>query len=333
MIQILVPTLALILSGSPPVPPADRSASDATCPVAAASNDGSTAELLLEEAKTRIAENDRASAQDLLRQALSADGESSARLGALRTLIAMQKVEELGRVEGFLGCVSSESRRLARAWIALRKEQYSEAAQLLESSVLPRHHMSPRWSSAHEVLGDAYAGLGRSADAQAQWRLALATDYDPGGTGYDPEALRRKLEAVAANSAGAEPLLPLNRYHDAISALDVASVQRTAGGVRYSKLVLLKNDEMHVAYGIDSYEVDCDRPRSRVLGVKAFDTSGNVVRELGTAPWVDDRPGDPFLPTERKLVCSLDPNAKLATPEKSALEMLRAYRAGEPVFE
>jgi tetratricopeptide (TPR) repeat protein len=286
---------------------------------------------LLERAKLLLVQDDPSAVQELLHRAITADGNSSDRLAALRMFIVTQPISYLDEIEPLLVCLPIDDRKLGQAWIAIRKGDYSEAERQLQTAVLPRHHTSPRWSMAHETLGDAYAGLGRLADAQAQWRLALATDYDPGGTGYDQEALQKKLDQSVSENA--QPYLPLIRYHDALSILDVRSVERTPEGVSYSKLVLLKEDEKNTAYGIDSYEMDCDQPRRRVVAVRAFDVNGNTTREAGSTPWLDDRYDDPFLSTERRLLCSLDLEMEEPVPAKSPEEMVQAYRAGEPVFD
>lgn len=176
-----------------------------------------------------------------------------------------------------------------------------------------------------------HAGMGRLADAQAQWHLALATDFDPGKTGYNAEALRQKLSGSATKSP--QPYLPLIRYHDALAILDVGSVEDTPDGVRYSKLILLEQDENGTAYGIDTYEMDCEKPRRRVVSVHAFDASGSLVRRSGASGWLDDRYDDPFMPTERRLVCNLELSESLPDPARSSARMLSAYRASEPVFE
>ena len=95
--------------------------------------------------------------------------------------------------------------------------------------------------------------------------------------------------------------------------------------------MLLKNEEVGADYGIDSYEIDCGEARSRVTKVQFFNAKGDLVRETGATAWVVDRPGEPFLGTERKVVCDLDLTAKIAEASQSPVEMLKAYRDGRTV--
>lgn len=338
MFSIAVTLAALALS-VPPAPPAPDTPirADALCLGAAPTAGDSTAEVLTEQAARALAAQDPAGAERLSRRALEAEGGDVARARAARILIDLRMARgDLDEMERILACraLGGEAWTHARAWLAYRQGRYDDAVALLAPLARPRHHMQPRWSIVHEDLGDAYARLGRRADAQAQWLIALATDYDPGGTGWDRGALERKIAAAFAADPGAEPMLPLQRYGDAVSILDLRSVERTPAGVRYAKLVLLQNDESGTAYGIDGWEVDCAAPRSRVLGVHRFDASGGTVRRTeDPLPWLDDRPGDPWLPTERRLVCSLDGEVAIAPRRKSDAEMLRAYRSGAPIFE
>ena len=254
---------------------------------------------------------------------------AAAEVESFHRFIAQEPVGNLIYAESVLDCLGSDERALARAWIALRRNDASEAERALLGAVLPRHHMQPRWSVAHDTLGDAYARQGQTALAQGQWLIALATAFDPGRTGFSPEATRRKV-AKSIEELGLQRFVPLNRYHDAVSILDAKSVQRTEVGRRYSKLVLLKNKESGADYGIDSYEIDCGQARSRVTQVQFFNAKGDLVRETGGTAWLGDRPGEPFLGTERKVVCDLDLTTGLAEASQSPVEMLKAYRDGRP---
>lgn len=320
---------AALFTPPPPVAPIDPA-----CAAASAPAQGESAETLTDKGLEAMGAGDSAAAEGLFRRAATAEGGDVARARAVRMLVDLH----VGRggaaeFEPLLACMRSDAGVHARAWLAYRQGRYQDAANLLQPLVRPRHHTLPRWSTVHEDLGDAYARLGRKADAQAQWRIALATDYDPGGTGWDRSALERKLADALAAPAGAEPLLPLQRYHDAVSILDLASVKRTEAGRRYDKLVLLAKDENGGAYGIDSYEVDCSQERARVLGVRGFDAAGKQVRSVEELPWRADLTGEPWLSTERALVCSVDPDARLAPRTRSALELLQAYRRGSPLFD
>ena len=334
MLSIGVALAAMSMS-VPPAPPQPEAPirADALCPSTDPSS--ATAEALAEQGAQAMASGGSGRAEALFRRALDSTGGDVARARAVRMLIDLRAsrgdLEEMDRV---LACheLRDDAWTHARAWFAYRQGRYADAAALLEPLVRPRHHTLPRWSIVHEDLGDAYARLGRRADAQAQWRIALATDHGPPGTGWSRDTLERKLERSLGEAA--EPMLPLQRYEDAVSILDIASIERTAEGVRYDKLVLLRNDEAIGAYGIDSREVDCDAPRSRVLGVHSFDSSGEPVRRVDQPePWRDDRPGDPWLSTERALVCAVGTSVRIAPRRKSDLEMLRAYRSGAPIFE
>lgn len=324
--------LAIPAAASPPPVPMAQADSrpDAICLPPPGSTTVS-ADALIEQAATAIDAGNSQQAEELLRSAVKANGYQSTRARALRMLIDLRAPKgDLDEVERILACgkLQGEDWSHARAWLALRQGRYQDAVDLLAPHVLPRHHMSRRWPLIHENLGDAYAKLGRRPDAQAQWRIALATEYGPSGTGWDRAATEKKLAADIA-AGGAEPLLPLQRYHDAVSILDVGSVERTDEGVRYSKVVLLLNDENGTAFGIDSYEADCDEERSRVTGVRKFNAAGEQVELIDTpTSWLPDRPGEPWLPTERKLVCSIDPDMPLAPRHATNLEMLRDYRAG-----
>lgn len=334
----LVTSLAALVLSVPPVPPEPEmpARADALCPSVGHSSGSETADALVDKGVMAMAADERDRAESLFRRALGARGSDVARARAVRMLIDLSPTPpDLDEMERVLACgqLRGEAWTHARAWLAYRQGRYAEAADLLVPLVRPRHHTLPRWSIVHEDLGDAYARLGRRADAQAQWRIALATDYDPGGTGWSRAALERKLADDLASSAGAEPLLPLQRYDDAVSILDLGSVERTQEGARFAKLVLLADDENGTAYGIDQWEVDCDEPRARVLGVHAFDSAGSVERRVDEpTPWTADLPGDPWLPTERRLVCSVDTDLKPAPRRKSDVEMLRAYRSGTPIF-
>lgn len=315
----------------PPVPVAQPdSRPDAICLPQPGSSEVSATDLV-EQAEAAIAAGNSQKAEPLLRSAVEANGYDIDRARALRMLIDLRAPKgDLEEIERILACgvLRGEAWDHARAWLALRQDRAEDAVKLLQGHVLPRHHMSRRWPFIHETLGDAYAKLGRRPDAQAQWRIALATEYGPSGTGWDREAIERKLAADIA-AGGSEPLLPLLRYHDAVSILDVGSVERTEEGVRYSKVVLLLKDEKGTSFGIDSYEVDCDEERSRVLRVQRFNPEGEQVGGVDTpTSWIPDLPGEPWLPTERKLVCGIDPNMPLAPRRASNAEMLRDYRAG-----
>ena len=327
--------VSVALAASPP-PPLSQGAALPACPLPPAPSASPSADSLADEARQALAVRDRARAEALLERMLRAEGSDARRAWALRMLADLrQGREDRNALRRILesDCIGGEARIHALAWLASLEGRHQDAVDLLRPLVRPRHHTLPRWSIVHEDLGDAYARLGRRADAQAQWRIALATDYDP-GAGWHREALARKLAANLESPAGAEPMLPLQRYDDAISILDLASVERTEAGVAFSKLVLLQEDENGTAYGIDRWEVECGAPRARVLSVHSFDAEGTKVRSVDEpAGWARDVPGDPWRPTERALVCGLDADAPLAPRQKTNLEMLRAYRAGEPVFE
>lgn len=332
MISGLLASVALAISIPPP---ATGDAPLPSCPLPAAPARAPSAEALAAEAKEEMEARNLARAGALLEGVIRASGNDVTRAWAIRMLADLRRDQEaFAELEALLStdCIRGDARIHALAWLAYRQGRFADAAALLQPLVRPRHHMLPRWSIVHEDLGDAYARLGRRADAQAQWRIALATDHDP-GTGWDRAALERKLAAELDASGGAEPMLPLQRYHDAVSILDLTSLDRTEAGARYDKLVLLKEDENGVAFGIDSWEVDCEEPRARVLSVRSYDRVGTSVRvREEPAPWSCDLPGDPWLPTERRLVCSVDPEAEVGVRRRTNREMLRAYRAGEPVF-
>ncbi|WP_114951378.1 hypothetical protein [Sphingosinicella terrae] len=334
----MIPTMlaAAMLAGLsvPPTPPPSPSGS---CPALEAMQSEGEAETLVQEAAQAMAVRDHAQAEALARRALASESGDVARARALRLLIDLQLPSgDLAPYETILDCDSlqGDAWTHARAWLAYRQGRYADAVRLLQPLARPRHHSLPRWSIVHEDLGDAFARLGRMADAHAQWRIALATDYDPGPTGWDRAALVRKLDQAAAAPEGAPAMLPLQYYDDAASILDATSVRRTDAGVRYSKLVLLQADENGGSYGIDSWEVRCDAPEARVLSVRSFGASGDLVRTVDEpAPWRRDLPGEPWRPTERALVCAMAEGSRLAPRRRSDAELLRAYRAGETLFD
>lgn len=334
MAMFLAATLALSI---PPVPPAPPSA---PCPaIEALASDATASDLegLVRAAAAAMAGGDRASAESLARRALGGSGPDVDRAWAARLLVDLGLARgDMSEAEAILACNSlqGEAWTHARAWLAYRQRRYAEAVLLLQPLTRPRHHSLPRWSIVHEDLGDSFARLGRTADAHAQWRIALATDHDPGPTGWDREALAAKLADAVAAPGGAPAMLPLQYWDDAVSILDMASIQRTEAGVRFSKLVLLESDNRDTAYGIDSWEVRCDEPESRVLSVRRFNAAGEAVGGVDQpARWRRDLPGDPWLGTERALVCAVEPGMALAPRQRTDAELLRAYRAGDVLFD
>lgn len=333
MFHWLVAALALGVS----IPTLSAEANDpATCSFPEAEADSSAVETLIRESREALAAGKPAQAERSLQRVFGATDDEVTKAWAWRMLVDLRiGDDDLDGLERLLeaGCITGDAQIHARAWLAYRQERYRDAVALLQPLAQPRHHTLPRWSIVHEDLGDAYGQLGQRADAQAQWRIALATDYDPGAH-WDRAALERKLATELSGAGGAEPMLPLLRYEDMISILDLASVERTKAGVRYDKLVLLKHDENGTAFGVDTWEMDCNAPRSRVLAVHGFDADGETTRRVDEpGSWSSDLPGDPWKPTERELVCSVDPDIRPTPRNRTNLEMLRAYRTGEPIFE
>lgn len=328
--------LTAIVAAALSIPPVPAPSSTGPCPALDALVGDAPAEATVREAAAAMAAGDHDRAGDLARRAAGGRGHDIERAWAVRLLVDLGIGRgDTSETEAILACdtLQGEPWTHARAWLAYRQQRYSDAVSLLRPLTLPRHHTLPRWSIVHEDLGDNYARLGRQADAQAQWRIALATDHDPGPTGWDREALAAKLAAAAAAPGGAPPLLPLQYWADAVSILDMDSIERTEAGMRFSKLVLLQNDERGTAYGIDSWEVRCDEPEARVLSVRRFDTAGQPLGGVEEpAPWSRDLPGDPWRGTERAVVCAIDPAMALAPRGRSNAELLDAYRAGEVLF-
>ena len=215
---------------------------------------------------------------------------------------------------------------IARARLLHLDGRNAEAAALLEPLARPRHHTLPRWSIAHEHLGDAYAAMGRAAAAEGQWRVALATGYSPEGSGWVPAAVAAKLAAAGAD--GAAPIVPVSVYPDAVYLIDLAAIQRTEAGVRYEKVELLLTDEQGVAYSRFAREITCDgEPRARIARHLRYDGQG---REIGGSPiagdWQPIRHDDPWLHTERRLVCDLPAGVAFRADDLNDLERLRMVR-------
>jgi hypothetical protein len=219
----------------------------------------------------------------------------------------------------------------ARAWILHRQGRHAEAAALLEPLVRPRHHTLPRWAIVHDHLGDIYAAMGRPAAAEGQWRVALATGTSPEGSGWDPKAAIARLGAATAE--GGAPIVPVMLYPDAVYLLDLAAIQRSDAGVRYEKVELLLADEQGRAYSRFGREISCDgEPRIRVVWRLSYDSLG---REIETPPvpdeWHPIRHDDPWLHTERRLVCEFPEGTAFGVDDQNDLERLRAYRqSGAP---
>ena len=219
----------------------------------------------------------------------------------------------------------------ARAWILHRQGRHAEAAALLEPLVRPRHHSLPRWAIVHDHLGDIYAAMGRPAAAVGQWRVALATGTSPEGSGWDPARVEAKL--AAAQAAGAAAVVPVTAYPDALYLVDLAAIQRSEAGVRYEKIELLLADEQGRAYSRFGREISCDgEPRIRVAWRLSHDSQG---REIETPvirdEWQPIRHDDPWLHTERRLVCEFPQDTAFGADEQNDLERLRAYReSGAP---
>ena len=215
----------------------------------------------------------------------------------------------------------------ARAWILHRQGRHAEAAALLEPLARPRHHTLPRWSIVNDHLGDIYAAMGRAAAAEGQWRVALATASSPEGSGWDPAPVEAKL--AAANAVGAVPVVPVVAYPDALYLVDLAAIQRSEAGVRYETLELLFADEQGRAYRRVGREISCDgEPRIRNAWRLSYDAQG---REIETPPvpdtWEPIRYDEPWLHTERRLVCDVPQGATFREPGDDDLARLRAYRA------
>jgi tetratricopeptide (TPR) repeat protein len=332
---MILSSIALLMAPlQPPLGPSTSNRQACTALPASPSN-GDAAELA-QQAAAAMSAGDLARAERLARDALAGTGDV-ARARALRLLIDLQlPTGDVREAEAILACdaLTGDAWTHARAWLAYRQERYLDAVRLLQPLTRPRHHTLPRWPIVHEDLGDSYLRLGRTADAQAQWRIALATDHGPSGTGWDRAALERKLADAVSGPAGAAPMLPLQYHADAVAILDAASVRRTEAGVRYDKLILLQNDARGAAYGIDSWEVRCDGRDSRVLGVRTFTADGTPVgTDDAPSSWRPDLPGEPWLPTERALVCAMDPGQRLAPRRRTDAELLHAYRAGETLFD
>jgi hypothetical protein len=223
-----------------------------------------------------------------------------------------------------------EAWTLARARLLHLRGRHAEAAALLEPLTRPRHHTRPRWAIVHADLGDAYAALGRSAAAEGQWRVALATESSPDGSGWDPDAVEAKLEAAAAAQDGAAPVVPVTLYPDAIYLIDLASLRRTEAGVRYEKVELLLQDDDGAAFSRFAREMDCgDEPQVRAEWRRRYGADGRPVKAPALSPeWRHIRYDDPWLHSERRLVCGLDAETRFRPDESSDLERLRAFRAG-----
>ena len=265
----------------------------------------------------------------LLRQAIGAEGGETARARAFRMLVDLHAAT--GRDPARLESILQDGRQgdawtHARAWLRFRQGRFADAAALLEPLVRPRHHTLPRWAIVHEDLGDSYAALGRDAEAEGQWRVALATESGPDGSGWDRQALEAKLADAAANG-GAQPLVPVLSYPDARYAIDLASIRPTEAGVRYQKLELLKENEAGAAYSRFTREIDCDEPRTRLLALQRYDVGGMPVPvEAPSADWQPIRYDDPWMHTEQRLVCGFDRETPLRSAREGDAERLRAYR-------
>ena len=218
---------------------------------------------------------------------------------------------------------------LARARLLHLRGRHAEAADLLEPLTRPRHHTLPRWSIVHADLGDAYAALGRSAAAEGQWRVALATDGSPEGSGWAPEAVATKLEAAAAAQGGATPVVPVTLYPDAVYLIDLASIRRTEAGVGYEKLELLRSDEEGAAFTRFAREISCEgEAQARIEWRRRFDADGRPVKAAPIPDaWRAIRYDDPWLHSERRLVCGLPDATRFRADETSDVERLRAFRA------
>ena len=269
-------------------------------------------------------------AEGLLRRAIDAEGSDIARARAFRLLA--DRLVATGRDTAGLETMLDAPGRTGdawihgRAWLRFRQGRFAEAAALLQPLARPRHHTLPRWAIVHEDLGDSLAALDRQAEAQGQWRVALATGDGPQGTGWDRGAVERKL-AAAATQGGAEPLVPVMRYPDALSLIDLGTIAATPAGVRYEKLTLLGQDEAGAAFTRFTRELDCGETRTRLLSLQRFDANGRpVASEPPPESWQPIRHDDPWLHTERRLVCGYDRTTPLRPTTGTDLERLQAYR-------
>ena len=114
---------------------------------------------------------------------------------------------------------------------------------------------------------------------------------------------------------------------------DAFTIQRSEAGVRYEKIELLLADEQGRAYSRFGREISCDgEPRIRVAWRLSHDSQG---REIETPvirdEWQPIRHDDPWLHTERRLVCEFPQDTAFGADEQNDLERLRAYReSGAP---
>jgi tetratricopeptide (TPR) repeat protein len=76
------------------------------------------------------------------------------------------------------------------AWVLFKQGRLDEAATLMEGIV----DVEPRRPVIVAHLGDIYAGLGRTEEARAAWRDALAIEDETGDDGnFDRAAIEAKL--------------------------------------------------------------------------------------------------------------------------------------------
>lgn len=217
---------------------------------------------------------------------------------------------------------------VARARLLHLQGRHAEAAALLEPLALPRHHTLPRWSIVHADLGDAYAAMHRDAAAEGQWRVALATGFSPDGSGWDAAAVEAKLAEAAEAQGGAAPVVPVTLYPDALYLIDLGSIRRTKAGVRYEKVELLLNDADGAAYSRFAREISCgDEARARIEWLRRYDADGQAV-DAPPVPddWQPIRHDDPWLHTERSLVCGITEGTSFRSDEASDLDRLHAFR-------
>ena len=141
---------------------------------------------------------------------VAAPGAAEHQAWALRTLADLRSVDGKGfaDVQALLAGAQTRSQHYAwlhaEAWLRFRQSRHEEAARILEQLVSGKmHHTAWPWAMFYDDLGDAYAALGRLADAKVQWRRALevsarAASANPRGLPWDRQAVARKIAQLEA---------------------------------------------------------------------------------------------------------------------------------------
>lgn len=212
---------------------------------------------------------------------------------------------------------------VAEAAGALREGRVRDAVALLRPLVHPgRLDRSP---TVHATLGDAYARLGRPADAQAQWRIALAlAATDPR---FDRDGTRRRLDAAIVRGEG-ETVVPVLRLDGRVVAIDLGSMGRTFAGIVYDRLERRRDEPDGAAYRVERREMDCSRPRVQVLARERWAADRRLLPSEGIlhAPSWQGFGEDPWARTEQALVCT---TPGLAGRGDRHARRLRALRSDE----